>query len=126
MWRHLKNDKRPANQAKIAQKKRFDTVIVLIAGHAFFDILGLVGFAVAKLSPDLGITERFCINIVASTVSSFHVAFYPIVYCGVRDLKFHDQVKLVLKAAKSGTLHKGKETEHESKVLSTTTRVPTE
>ena len=98
MWKHLKESEAKDRKLPVG---RYYKVVAMIGGHAFLDIIALIGYASAKLLPNLGATERAFIAIWAATMTAIHVGFYPIVYCGVRDLKFHDQIRERLKSSRS-------------------------
>lgn len=91
MWRHLQEDKANDDESSMLPKSRYYKVVVWIAAHAFIDIIALICYSVSVLNVFNDEAKNFY-GYLSTTLVAFHVAFYPVVYCGVRDLKFHDQV----------------------------------
>ena len=94
MWRHLKERNKQDDEANHLPVKRYYTVVAWLAGHAFIDVLALLVYAASKsgsssISPRL----QYFLQYFSTTMFAYHVAFYPVVYVLVRDLKFHDQLK---------------------------------
>ena len=100
VWKHLKELKRPSENTKAVQTKIYTNVVTLMVAHVCFDLLALVGYAVSQFATDLAPFDRSAIGTVSSSMCAFHVAMFPIVYTGVRDLKFRDQVQQRLNAPK--------------------------
>ena len=75
--------------------RRYYVVEIWLAAHAFIDILALIVYSVSQLGPSsgFGAREKNYMGYFSTTMFAYHVAFYPIVYVLVRDLKFHDQIK---------------------------------
>ena len=94
MWKHLQESKKPEESSGLPMR-RYYVVEIWLAGHAFIDILALIAYSVSQLGPSngFGAREKNFIGYFSTTMFAYHVAFYPIVYVLVRDLKFHDQIK---------------------------------
>ena len=94
MWKHLNDTKGHENHPNKLPKGRYYKIVVWIACHGFLDVIAFSVYCAAYLSPSISVSEKFFLQNMSSIVGSYHVACFPIVYCGIRDLKFHDQLKL--------------------------------
>ena len=110
MWKHLKDHKRYESHPNKLPRKRYYKVVIWIACHAFLDIIALIVFAVARMAPGVAARERSFLDYLSTPVVAFHVGCYPIVYCGVRDLKFHDKVRQQIESSKKTNMTKPKTT----------------
>ena len=99
MWRHL--NEAPASSTttegppKLIPKKRYYKVVAWMVSHAFLDVFAVILYALSGDLPQLQVNpnRKFFLYIFSTTIAAFHVGFYPLVYCQVRDLKFRDQLK---------------------------------
>ena len=108
MWSHLNEAKgRTTNKLPV---KRYYRVVALIAFHAFLDILSLIIFSMARNVLNSSAELSFFLQYSSTTVVAIHVGIYPFVYCGIRDLKFHDQLKERSKSKSSKVSSQKKET----------------
>ena len=94
MWKHLKEGK------SHLPTQRYYRVILLLTTSTVIGLLGLTAFTAGKLGQNLEPVERFFLEVIGSTMSVFHVALYPFLYTGIRDLKFRDRIKERIKEAK--------------------------
>ena len=85
-------------------------MVALIAFHAFLDILSLIIFSMARNVLNSSSELSFFLQYSSTTVVAIHVGIYPFVYCGIRDLKFHDQLKERSKSKSSKVSSQKKET----------------
>ena len=92
MWNHLLSLRGLNSKKEDVPSGRYYKVVVWIAAHASLDIFSLIVFSVARIGP-VGDREQMLLEYLTTPVVAYHVGCYPIVYCGVRDLKFHEKVK---------------------------------
>ena len=93
MWKHLLSLRGRENKTGEVPTDRYYKVVVWIAAHASLDIVSLILFSVARTAPGIGEREQMLLDYLTTPVVAYHVGCYPFVYCGVRDLKFHEQIK---------------------------------
>ena len=95
MWEHLNEINEFSEQRTKLPRKRFYFVVACLIGHAFLDILALVVHSIGKFIPSLSTSpeQSFFMTYFSSSLTAYHVGFYPFVYCAVRDLKFRNQIK---------------------------------
>lgn len=94
MWKHLKEGRSRDGLNSKLPRMRYYKVVVLIACHGFLDFIAFAVYCVATLTPDISPVQKLFLQNFSSTVAAYHVGCYPLVYCGVRDLKFKDQIKV--------------------------------
>ena len=90
MWKHINTIQ--AEEEVVIPKTRYYKVVGLIGGHAFFDVIALITFGVSQLG-SLEEEAKYFLGFFSTTMLAYHAAFFPIAYCGVRDLKFHEQIQ---------------------------------
>ena len=93
MWKHLKQARNVDGQSIRLPTRRYYKVVSWIACHGFLDIIAFAIYIGAVETPVISSSLKTFLVLLSSNVAVFHVSCYPIVYCGVRDLKFHEQIK---------------------------------
>ena len=93
MWKHLMETNRGNGEHLPA--RRYYKVVAWIAFHALIDVFSLMVYAISQIgtSSNFGPRLKNFLGYFSTTMFAFHVAFYPIVYVLVRDLKFHEQLQ---------------------------------
>jgi hypothetical protein len=91
MGKHLKS-----REKRAMPKSRYITVLMMIVIHSALDVVAIISYAVANMLPRATSSEQIMystIRRVSTSMTAFHVAFFPVVYIHIRDLKFRDEIK---------------------------------
>ena len=93
MWMHLKESNRAGNAQLPVH--RYYKVVAWIAFHALIDVFALIVYGVSQIGTSYSFSPQVknFLGYFSTTMFAYHVAFYPVVYVLVRDLKFHEQLK---------------------------------